>query len=150
MHASVQSSFSCVRLFVTLWTVAHQAPLSMGFPRQEYWRGLPFPPPGDLPHTGIKPTSPALSGGFFCISFFTLLVNNTRGPRWVQTSPCYQSPTVPRLHSPHSFEHIPGHSTAGRPGAWNVWTGRCPGLLPSTPITLPKDLKAPSKGDLTF
>ena len=42
------------------WTVAHQAPLSMGFPRQEYWSGLPFPSPGDLPNPGIKPGSPAL------------------------------------------------------------------------------------------
>ena len=42
-----------------------QAPLSMGFPRQEYWSGLPFPPPGDLPHPGVEPTSPALAGGFF-------------------------------------------------------------------------------------
>ena len=46
-------------------TVAHQALLSMGFSRQEYWRGLPFPPPGDLPDPGIKCTSPALAGGFF-------------------------------------------------------------------------------------
>ena len=49
---------SC-QLFVTLWAVAHQAPLSMGFPRQEYWSGLPFPPAGDLPDPGIKPKSPA-------------------------------------------------------------------------------------------
>ena len=49
---------SCsVVLFVTLWTVAHQAPLSMGFSRQEYWSGLPCPPPGDLPDPGIKPAS---------------------------------------------------------------------------------------------
>ena len=46
-------------------TVAHQAPLSMGFPEQEYWSGLPLPPPGDLPDPGIKPVSPALAGGFF-------------------------------------------------------------------------------------
>ena len=51
---------SWVRFFVTPWTVAHQAPLSMGFSRQEYWSGLPFPPPGDLPSPGIKPQSPAL------------------------------------------------------------------------------------------
>ena len=54
-----------------LWTVAHQAPLSMGFSRQEYCSGLPCPPPGDLPHPGIKPESllsPALAGGFFTIS----------------------------------------------------------------------------------
>ena len=44
----------------TPWTVAHQAPLSMGFSRQEYWSGLPFPSPGDLPNPGIKPRSPAL------------------------------------------------------------------------------------------
>ena len=49
------------------WTVAHQAPLSMGFPRQEYWSGLPFPSPGDLLNPGIEPTSPALAGGVFTI-----------------------------------------------------------------------------------
>ena len=48
-------SLSHVRLFVTPWIVAHQAPLSMGFSRQEYWSGLPFPPPGHLPNPGIKP-----------------------------------------------------------------------------------------------
>ena len=46
-----------VQLFVTLWTVAHQPPLSMGFPRQAYWSGLPFPPPGDLPNSGMEPES---------------------------------------------------------------------------------------------
>ena len=46
--------------FVTLWTVAHQAPLSIGFSRQEHWSGLPFPSPEDLPNPGIKPTSPSL------------------------------------------------------------------------------------------
>ena len=51
---------SRVRLFVTPWTVAHQAPPSMEFSRQEYWSGLPFPSPGDLPDPGIKPGSPAL------------------------------------------------------------------------------------------
>ena len=51
---------SRVRLFATPWTVARQAPLSMGFSRQEYWSGLPFPSPGDLPNPGIEPRSPAL------------------------------------------------------------------------------------------
>ena len=51
-------SFSHVRLFVTLWTIAHQAPLSMGFSRQEYYSGLPCPPAGNLPNPGIEPTSP--------------------------------------------------------------------------------------------
>ena len=53
-------SLSHVRLFATPWTVAHQAPLSMGFSRQEYWSGLPFPSPGDLPNPGIKPRCPSL------------------------------------------------------------------------------------------
>ena len=53
------NSLSRVQLFATLWTVAGQAPLSMGFSRQEYWSGLPFPSPGDLPNPGIEPWSPA-------------------------------------------------------------------------------------------
>ena len=53
-------SLSCVRLFATLWTVAYQAPPSMGFSRQEYWSGLPFPSPGDPPNPGIEPRSPRL------------------------------------------------------------------------------------------
>ena len=62
------SHFSRIWLFAILWTIVHQAPLSMGFSRQEYWSGLPSPPPGDLPDPGIKPsslTSPALAAGFF-------------------------------------------------------------------------------------
>ena len=53
-------SLSCVRLFETPWTVAYQAPPSMGFSRQECWSGLPFPSPGNLPDPGIEPRSPAL------------------------------------------------------------------------------------------
>ena len=53
-------SLSRVQLFATLWSVACQAPLSMGFSRQEYWSGVPFPSPGDLPNPGIEPRSPAL------------------------------------------------------------------------------------------
>ena len=53
-------SLNRVRLFATLWTVAHQAPPSVEFSRQEYCSGLPFPSPGDLPDLGIKPVSPAL------------------------------------------------------------------------------------------
>ena len=59
--------YSCLTL-CNPWTIAHQAPLSVRFSRQEYWSELPCPPPGDLPDPGIKPTfpvSPALAGGFF-------------------------------------------------------------------------------------
>ena len=62
------SYFSHVQLFVMLWTRACQAPLSVGFSRQEYWSGLPCLPPGDLPDPGVKPVflkSPALAAGFF-------------------------------------------------------------------------------------
>ena len=71
MLLSVLSHFSCVWLFVSLWAVAHQAPLSMGFSREEYWNRLPCPPPGDLPDSGIKPISlmsPALAIEFFTTS----------------------------------------------------------------------------------
>ena len=71
MRACKLSHFSCVRFFATLWAVAHQAPLSMGFSRQEYLSGLLCPPPRDLPHSGIEPeslTSPALAVGFFTTS----------------------------------------------------------------------------------
>ena len=59
------SLYKSVRLFSIPWTIAHQVPLSMEFPRQESWSGLPFPSPGDLPESEIKPASPALAGRFF-------------------------------------------------------------------------------------
>ena len=65
------SCLSCVQLFVTLWTVACQTPVSMGCSRQDNWSGLPCPPPGDLPDTGTEPTSlmsPTLTGVFFTTS----------------------------------------------------------------------------------
>ena len=75
------SRFCHVQLLATLWTITCQAPLSMGFSRQEFWSELPFPPPGDLPDPGIAPASSAslaLAGGFFTTnatwaSFLTLL-----------------------------------------------------------------------------
>ena len=68
MNVCVQSHFSRVRLSASLWTVACQSPLSMGFSRQEYWSGLPYPPPGDFPKPGTEPMSlmsPALADRFF-------------------------------------------------------------------------------------
>ena len=67
----VLSCFSCVQLFAVPWSVTHQAPLSMGFSRQECWNGLPCPPPGALPNPGIEPKSlmsPELAGGFLTTS----------------------------------------------------------------------------------
>ena len=76
----VLSHFSRVQLFATLWTIAHQAPLSMGFSRQEYWSGLPYPPSGALPNPGteaVSLTSPALASGFFttCAHWETIVLD---------------------------------------------------------------------------
>ena len=70
-RTNVLSRYAFVRLFATPRTAARQAPLSMGFARQEYWSGVPFPSPGHLPHPGIEPASfmsPALAGSFLTVS----------------------------------------------------------------------------------
>ena len=68
-------SLSHVRLLATPWKAAYQAPPPMGFSRQQYWSGLPFPSPGDLPNPGIELTSPALAGGFFTTAHLGSTVN---------------------------------------------------------------------------
>ena len=97
ISAYVLSGFSHVRLFSTLWTIARQAPLSMGFSRQEYWSGLPFPSPGDLPDPGIEHMSltfPALTGSFF-----------TTSATWEALSFCYLLPKAQKqVH--HSVVHF--------------------------------------------
>ena len=60
LYAYMLPCFICVQLFATLWTVVHQASLSMEFSRQEYWSGLPYPPPEDILNSEIEPVSPAL------------------------------------------------------------------------------------------
>ena len=71
----IKKQYICVCLVAsdsaTLWTVTHQAPLSMGFSRQDYWSELPFPSAADLPDLGIKPMAPALAGRFVCLFFIT-------------------------------------------------------------------------------
>ena len=69
---------SCARLFVTPWTVAHQAALSIEFSRQENWSGLPFPPPGEIPNPGIKSVSP----GFITVPFGNPLYSSIGDKQW--------------------------------------------------------------------
>ena len=79
MAVCVLSHVAKLRLFVTPWTVAHQAPLSMEISKQEYWNGMPFPTPGDLLHQGIEQASlasPALAGRFFTTAL------NWEAPEW--------------------------------------------------------------------
>ena len=80
------SHFSCIQLFLTLWTVAHQAPLFMGFSRQEYWSGLPCPPAWDLPNPGIELRSPQLQA--------VSLLSQTPGKRYRCVSCLYQLSSV--------------------------------------------------------
>ena len=106
------SCFSHVQLCATLWTVAYQAPLSMGFSRQEYWSGLPFPLPGDLPNPGIEPMSlmsPSLIDGFFTTSatWEAQLLYSVQFSSVAQSCPTLWDPmnrSTPGLLVPH---HLP-------------------------------------------
>ena len=92
--ACLLSHFSHVRLFETPQTVALQAPLSMGFSRQEYQSGLPFPSPGDLPHPGIEPASPAspaLAGEFLTAAPGCIVKKQSRGGRGSHGKPAWSA-----------------------------------------------------------
>ena len=120
------SGFSRVPLFATPWTVAHHAPLSMGFSRQEYWSGLPRPPPGNLPDSGIEPESlmsPALGGRFFTTSTTWEARSQTGAPtyfsirvelRWRLSS---ATPT-PSLQSQQKPTGKISLTLTGAPGGW--------------------------------
>ena len=101
-------SLSRVRLFATPWTVAYQASPSMGFSRQEYWSGLPFPSPGDLPDPGTEPGSPALEAD--------ALTSEPPG------KPKYRD-TFILLISTHTgyFQAIP-ECLSGKESSWEMWT----------------------------
>ena len=109
------SHFNRAQLFATLWTVSCQAPLSMGFRRQEYWSGLPFPSPGDLPDPGIKPTSL-----IFCIGRQVFFFFFTTSANWeVLFNPESESKTesevtqsCPTLCNPTDYS-LPGSSVHG-------------------------------------
>ena len=96
------SHFNRVWLFVTLWTIARQAPLSMGFSRQEYCSGLPCPPPGDLPNPGIEPaslTSLALTGRFFTTRHhLRSLVPTYSWPKWELCDSVSRPPRMGLMH----------------------------------------------------
>ena len=100
-------SLSRVRLCATLWTVARQAPLSMGFSRQEYSSELPCPPPGDLPNPGIEPRSPALQALPNNNTFFQNLFNFSRRPLWLLLSWChYCNAWVKQARSVHANKGV--------------------------------------------
>ena len=102
LSEKTSQSLSRVQLFATLWTVAYQASPSMGFSRQEYWSGLPFPSPGDLPDPGIEPRSPTLEadaltseppgniGTFEDSSYHPNKVSITKGLQNMLTDDCYR------------------------------------------------------------
>ena len=92
VRGCIPSCFSHVRLFATPWTVARQAPLSVGFSRQEYWRGLPCPPPGDLTDPGIKPMSPALQAASLPLSHWEALCNAAAAAKSLQSCPTLCDP----------------------------------------------------------
>ena len=105
-------ALSCVQLYVTPWTVAHQVPLPMGFSRQDYWSRLPFPSPGDLPNPGIKtmsPVAPAQAGRFFTTEppgkprrFLRITKKHVRvdeGSSWMKGSPSLACHSLLRTHT---------------------------------------------------
>ena len=131
-------SLSCVWLFVTSWTVARQAALSVGFSRQEYWSGLPFPPTGDLPDPGIKPRFPALQadslpcepagkrkestkhlyaeapGSEECLD---LILSSKCGPKWMQSLPSWVVTAVMFVWSENVLKWYPCDHSAW----WRLW-----------------------------
>ena len=159
-------SVSHVWLFATPGTVACQAPLSMGFPRQEYWREMPFPTPGDLPNPGIEPVSlasPALAGGFFTtgatwkaqidipITWMTLKGIMLSGRSQTQTLHLYdfsQRQSCTNSGQISSFQKLgvgrgcDTQSAGGRSlfwvfSPWAMWHPSPPsGIEPATPLTV--------------
>ena len=112
--AYMLSCFSPVQFFATLWIVAHQVPLSMGFSKQEYWSGWPFPSPGDLPNPEIEPGSPALQAG-------SLL---SKPPRKYSLSPLLNWKTSYLLFN----KLTPKHSGFKQPPSFILWVRNQAGL----------------------
>ena len=125
MYQSLSVYCSCLftKLCPTLLTVAHQAPLSVGFPRQEHWRGLPFPFPGDLPNSGIELTSPALAGGFFTTEPLGKLLSL----RSVQ----FSRSVVSDFLQPHESQHARPPCPSPTPGVYSIES-----VMPSSHLIL--------------
>ena len=127
-------SLSSVRLFETPWTVAHQAPPSMGFSRQEYWSGLPFPSPGDLTNPGIKPRSPALQADALTRSCLAderhrvCVTCHKVSPKCVRSERGVHGRMFTVLSAPHlqRGRTYPWRQTPGR--AWTGLLSICPGF----------------------
>ena len=96
------SHFSCVWLFATLWTVAHQASPSMGFSRQECWSELPFPPPGDFPNPGTEPMSPVA----LALQVDSLLLSHQGSPYMTFSSVQFSCSVVSYSLQSHGLQHI--------------------------------------------
>ena len=136
-------SLSCVQLFATPWTVAYQAPLSMEFSRQEYWSGLPFPSPGDLPDPGVEPGLPHCRQTLYHLSHhwplgkckFKLLWNNTA--HLFSSVQCSRSVMSDSLW-PHESQHAKPPCPSPTPG---VYSNLCPrvgdAIQPSHPLSSP-------------
>ena len=121
IYACVLSCFSHVQPIATLWTIACQAPLSMGFSRQEYWSGLPCPPPEDLPNPWMEPTS-ALQADSFLLSYQGSPKIDISSVQLVQFSHSVLSHSL----RPHGLQHTrppcpsptPGACSNSRPSSW--------------------------------
>ena len=128
--ANVPSHFSCIPLFAAPWTVACQAPLSMGFSRQEYWIRLPCPPLGDLPNPGIHPVSPELAGRFFTTS------TTWEAPHGVKVAQLCRTLCDPMdCSTPGSFVHADSQGKNTGEGRYALLHGMFPtqGLSPGLP-----------------
>ena len=120
---------SLVRLFATLWAVAHQAPLSMGFPRQEYWNGLPFSSPGDIPDPGIELTSPefpACAGRLFTTEPITIPwaweASQALSLMGQRSSLSLHLQSLNLSHSLSAEDPPPTSSRIENPPVWRLWT----------------------------
>ena len=141
----VLSRFSPLWLCVTPWTVAHQAPLSMGFSRQEYWSRLPYPPPGDFPAPGIEPGSPALQADSFPLSH----CRSVRTAFIVDPDSMTRALTREENRDTNKQENIMWKKEAEF-GVMCLPVRSCPGLLVSTELGRGKKEASPETSEIVW